>query len=110
MTTLGLIVSQQARAAEISPDGSVAAVGYSDGTVVTFTLPDQTPGWLNASGGGVRALRFTPDGKLLLVATREGAIERLPACPLCDDTGALARLAMARVDHGRRLGLTAVGG
>lgn len=101
---------QQGRVARLSPDGSVAAVGYSDGTVATFTLPAQTPGWLHAGlGGAVRAIEYTPDGKELVVATREGLIEALPACAHCDDARALAQVALDRLAAAREMGLTTVG-
>ena len=101
---------QQGRVSRLSPDGSVTAVGYSDGTVATFTLPHQTPGWLYAgSAGAVRAIEFTPDGQDLVVATREGVIEIVPACPFCTDTRALARVALDRLAAARDMGLTTAG-
>jgi WD40 repeat protein len=97
---------QQSRAASFSPDGAVAAVGYSDGTVATFTVPEQTPGWLwPGVGGSIRALRFTRDGREVITASREGMIEATPACPLCNDRQALTQLALDRVSHAARLGL-----
>jgi WD40 repeat protein len=99
--------AQQARAAAISPDGRVVAVGYADGAVATFTLPDETPGWLwTGVSGSVRGLVFSRDGRHIVVATREGLIARLPACPSCFDTPALTRLATRRVADARRMGLT----
>lgn len=98
---------QQSRASRFSPDGRVAAVGYSDGTVTTLRLPYQTPGWLFVGpGGSVRDIEFTPDGKRMVVATRDGLVEVLPACPMCGDVGKLVGLAKERLALGRRMRLT----
>jgi WD40 repeat protein len=97
---------EQARAAAFSPNGKVVAVGYSDGSVATFTMPDETPGWLwLGTPGSIRALRFSADGRTLYVATRDGVVASMPACPSCQSSAAMAAVAARRVKHGRSLGL-----
>jgi hypothetical protein len=98
--------ARQARAVALSPDGALAAIGFGDGSVATITVPDGNPGWTwRELTGAVRGLTFTEDGSGLTVATRDGLVVTLPACPDCSSPQALARLAHDRVQRALDWGL-----
>ena len=93
-----------------SPDGTLLAIGASNGGVVCWNLAQQTPAWQVAPPGQkVTSLVWSPDGSLLVVAFRDNRIvgwnvhtrmrtfqwERLPAMPR-----------MLSISMERRIGMT----
>lgn len=99
--------ARQARAVTFSPDGNLAAIGFGDGSVALMTVPTGNPRWTwHEPTGAVRGLAFSADGQSLTVATRDGLVLSMAACPSCDSPTALAALAEARVQQARDWGLT----
>jgi WD40 repeat protein len=98
----------QSRAATVNKDGSVAAIGLSDGTV-HFWLPlASNPGRTYTEvTGAVRGLAFTGTGTNVVAVTRDGVVDALPGCSSCGSGTALAAEAEARVDAAERMGLIA---
>jgi WD40 repeat protein len=98
--------ARQARAVAVSPDGTLAAIGFGDGSVAVVTVPDGNPGWTwHELTGAVRGLSFSPDGQSLTAATRDGLVTVLPTCPECDSPSALAAIADERVQQALDWGL-----
>jgi serine/threonine protein kinase len=79
-----------------SPDGTLLAIGASNGGVLCWNLAQQTPAWqVVAPGQKVTSLAWSPDGSLLVIAFRDNRIvgwnvhtrmqafqwEKLPAMP-----------------------------
>jgi WD40 repeat protein len=101
--------ADQARALAMRPDGKLAAIGLSDGTVRFWRPRDlDIGGGYRHFGGEIRGAAFTADGAHLLVATRDGVVEFLPSCPQCGTMPELADRAGAVLAHARDLGLTTV--
>ncbi len=99
--------ADQSRALVLSPRTGLAAVGFSDGTVRMLDPVRALPGWVWTDPlGGVRGLAFSQDGTRLTVATRDGMLETIPACPSCESIVTLADVARQRLATARRLGLT----
>lgn len=99
--------ADQSRALVLNPRTGFAAVGFSDGTVRMLDPIKVLPGWTWTDPvGGVRGLAFSQDGTRLTVATREGMLETIAACPSCESIDALATIAQQRLATARRLGLT----
>lgn len=96
--------ARQSRAAALSPDGQIAAVGTSDGGVHYFSTGDGNPG-VNRSevSGPVMGVVFR--GERVIAATRDGVIDEIDGCPACRSTTALVGLADERLAVARRLGL-----
>jgi WD40 repeat protein len=101
--------AEQARALALAPGAAVAAIGFSDGTV-RFWRPRELEvgGGYRHFGGEIRGVAFTVDGAHALVASRDGVIELLPACPMCDAMPELAARAGKVLGRARTLGLTTV--
>ncbi len=93
-----------------SPDGTLLALGASNGGVLCWNLVQHTPAWQVASPGQkVTSLAWSPDGSLLVVAFRNNRIvgwnvhtrmqafqwEKLPAMPR-----------MLSISTERRIGIT----
>ncbi|MEV4273529.1 TIR domain-containing protein [Micromonospora aurantiaca (nom. illeg.)] len=85
---------ESARAVALASDESLAAMGFSDGRVHVWRPGAlETVGTYHQFGAEVRALRFTPDGHQLLVATSDGVVQILPSCPQCGEVTQLAEQA-----------------
>jgi serine/threonine protein kinase len=93
-----------------SPDGTVLALGASNGAVLCWNIAQQTPAWRIAPPGQkVTSLAWSPDGSLLVVAFRDNRIvgwnvhtrmqtfqwEKLPVMPR-----------MLSISTERRIGMT----
>jgi WD40 repeat protein len=93
-----------------SPDGTLLALGASNGAVLCWNIAQQTPAWrIVPPGQKVTSLAWSPDGSLLVVAFRDNRImgwnvhtrmqtfqwEKLPAMPR-----------MLSISTERRIGMT----
>ncbi len=93
-----------------SPDGTLLALGASNGGVLCWNLAQQTPVWqVTSPGQKVTSIAWSPDGSLLVVAFRNNRIvgwnvhtrlqafqwEKLPAMPR-----------MLSISTERRIGIT----
>jgi serine/threonine protein kinase len=93
-----------------SPDGTLLALGASNGAVLCWNIAQQTPAWQIAPPGQkVTSLAWSPDGSLLVVAFRDNRIvgwnvhtrmqtfqwEKLPVMPR-----------MLSISTERRIGMT----
>jgi WD40 repeat protein len=98
--------AQQGRAVGLSTDGSLAATGYSDGTITFWTSDAEMSSEIPRDfGGEVRGIAFTPDKTNILVASRDGVLEVMSACALCRSTTELIVMAEQRVASARQMGL-----
>lgn len=96
----------QARGLAVSPDGSLAALGFADGSVRIVSAADSEPGWRwSEQYGEVRGLEFSSDGSHVLVGTRDGLITRVPALPERLHASNLRQVAQEMLDRASTLGL-----
>ena len=96
--------SEQSRAAALSPDGRIAAIGMASGKVHIVAAQIDALGLSYSElSGAVTGIVFAP-GRLL-VATRGGLVEAMDPCDHCDSRDALVELADRRLATGRALGL-----
>ncbi len=97
-------IAQQSRAAALSPDGAVAAVGMADGGIHLFTTQDGNPGPNRSEvNGAVTGLIFV--GKDLVAATRTGVIDRVTGCGPCNSPDDLVTAADQRLWRAEEMGL-----
>ncbi len=66
-----------ARASAVSSDGSLFAVGLSDGTVAFLDGAGYSSYASHELSGEIRGIVFAPDGRSVIVATRDGLIARV---------------------------------
>ena len=98
--------AHQARALAASPDGTVFAAGFSDGSVALLRDSDLYPGAVvREQGSEVRALAFSPDASALIVAMRDGTIARVEVDDGSFDAATLRERLRERLDTARALGL-----
>ena len=98
--------ASQSRGVAISPDGQLAAIGLSDGSVQVLRAVDSQPGWRwHEQYGEVRGIEFTADSKTIIIGTRDGLITAVPTLPERIDGLALRVLAQQMLDRASRLGL-----
>ncbi len=98
------------RAVAVTADGGVGVRVFSDGRV-RFWRPGETldpGGEYHQLGSEALAVTFTGDGKQVLVGTRDGVLELLPACPLCGTEAELSAKAAAVLARAHTLGLTEI--
>ncbi|MCA9495299.1 MAG: hypothetical protein KC621_35465, partial [Myxococcales bacterium] len=71
---LGVDLDSGVASVDLSPDGSVLALGDAKGTVHLLSMRDGEPlAERDLAGGVVKSLAFTPDGESVLVSAIEGA-------------------------------------
>lgn len=98
--------ANQARGLAVSPDGSLAAFGLSDGTVQLLSASDSSVGWRwNEQLGEIRGVEFSPGSSNLVIGTRDGLITRVPAVADRLHGRALRERAAQMLDRARHLGL-----
>ncbi len=98
----------QARGLGMSSDGTLVAIGFSDGTVQVVRTADGFLGhrW-NEQYGEIRGVAFTADDSHLIVGTRDGLITRVPVLPDRIDGPSLRERAQSVLDRAIELGLYA---
>jgi WD40 repeat protein len=96
--------AEQSRAAALSPDGAIAAIGVASGTVHFLATRSGNLGLTRtAVSGAVTGLQFTSAG--LIASSRDGVVERMDPCAACESASTLVELADHRLVEGHRLGL-----
>jgi WD40 repeat protein len=96
--------AEQSRAAAISPDGQIAAIGVASGTIHFLATRSGNLGPTRTDvTGSVTGLRFTESG--LVAASRDGVVERIDPCTGCELPARLLDIADRRLADGVRLGL-----
>lgn len=106
LTSWTPVDAHQARALAASPDGTVFAAGFSDGSVALLRDSDLYPGAVvREQGSEVRALAFSPDASALIVAMRDGTIARVEVDDGSFDAATLRERLRERLDTARALGL-----
>jgi WD40 repeat protein len=66
-----------ARAVAVALDGSRVAYGFSDGTIQVVALETLEPRWIyRGLLAEIRGLQYSPDGRSLVAATRDGRVVR----------------------------------
>lgn len=90
----------------VSPDDSLVAYGYADGSVTVADIETYDPvGFISGASGSVRGVAFNDDSRRLLFVTREGLIV-LADLPLARLNGAqLMAAAQSRLTLAQRSGL-----
>ncbi|WIX92472.1 TIR domain-containing protein [Amycolatopsis sp. DG1A-15b] len=98
---------QQSRAVTLNHDGSLGAIGLSDGTVEYWLPQAGNPGTVyTETPGTVRGMAFTEDGRQVVAVTRDGAADVLPGCGSCGNSQALITDANRVLADAVRMGLT----
>lgn len=99
-------VGGQARAVAASPDGSVFAIGLSDGGMAFMRAGDVAMGTtVREQASEIRACTFTPQGTQVLAATRDGKILVIDVDSGGFDAATMRERVAERVSAGQSFGL-----
>ena len=99
-------VGGQARAVAASPDGSVFAIGLSDGGMAFMRAEDVAMGTtVREQASEIRACTFTPQGTQVLAATRDGEILVIDVDLGGFDATTMRERVAERVNAGQSFGL-----
>lgn len=91
---------------DVSDDGQRVVLGTSDGQIWVFTQDDWTQLQLShPTGSEIRGVRFTPDGRAVMAASRDGEIFRIPLTAANASLAEVRHDAEERLATGRRWGL-----
>lgn len=78
MFAVGPVAQSEARGLAVSPDSSLVAYGFADGTVVLHTTEDLNPTSIHRGfGSEIRGLAFTSDAEMLVVTSRDGRVSAI---------------------------------
>jgi WD40 repeat protein len=86
--------------AALSPNGTFAASGYPDGTVVVWRVSTRAPVADLVEAASISMVRISPNGKLILTVDENGGA-RIYRCDVCTSDDNLQTLARARLNRTR---------